>query len=163
MLVVTFGVFVLNFDFYFFCLWWFENFCFVFWQMNFARKFQLGDLLYPFSSVIFRLLWVRCLVGILLFLSVIFQITCCAFFWLCVIYFGNIISQCISFGVFVDFLVFGSAVFISLWVFLCWVYLNFFFNVALHNLTAFLHSSIELWPIVFCSGRDFRYIFFSYV
>ena len=36
------------------------------------------------------------------------------FFWLCVtIYFSNVISSCISFGIFDDFLGFGSAVFIS--------------------------------------------------
>ena len=36
------------------------------------------------------------------------------FFWLCVtIYFGNVISPCISFGVFDDFSGFGSAVFVS--------------------------------------------------
>ena len=35
-------------------------------------------------------------------------------FWRCVtIYFGDVISPCISFGVFDDFLGFGSAVFIS--------------------------------------------------
>ena len=36
------------------------------------------------------------------------------FFWLCVtIYFSNVISPCISFGVFDDFLGFLSAIFIS--------------------------------------------------
>ena len=35
-------------------------------------------------------------------------------FWLCVtIYFGNVISPCTSFGVFDDFLGFGSAIFVS--------------------------------------------------
>ena len=45
------------------------------------------------------------------------------FFWLHVtIYFGNVISPCISFGVFNDFSGFGSAVFISVKIFLCWIY-----------------------------------------
>ena len=65
------------------------------------------------------------------------------FFGLCIIiYFGNIISQCISFGVFDEFSGFGSAVFKSVYIFLCWVYLKNF-NVNLHNLIDFLAFFIE--------------------
>ena len=49
------------------------------------------------------------------------------FFRLCVtINFSNVISPCISFGVFDDFSGFGLAVFMSVKIFSCWVYFNFF-------------------------------------
>ena len=113
-LVVALCVFVFKFDFYFFC------FCFddlKTYSLVFADKFcgkvSARRFAISFSSVIFRL-WVRCFVGVFLFLPVIFRTICHTFFWLCVtIYFGNVISPWISFGVFNDFSGFSFAVFMS--------------------------------------------------
>ena len=116
--------------------------------------------------MIFRLLGLRCFVGVLLF-SQLFSKSSAILFWLCVtINFSNVISPCISFGVFDDFSGFGSAVFISVKIFSCWVYSKFF-KVAQRNLTAFLHSSlahsllyfVEVVLLGICSSAMFNSVF----
>ena len=66
-------------------LWWFEKILLCFLADEFCEKVSVRWFAISFSSEIFRLLWVSCLVGVLLFLPEIFWIINHTFFGFCVI------------------------------------------------------------------------------
>ena len=113
-LVVAFGVFWnLIFTFFCFCFDDLKTFAFVFGGWILRESF--GQMIYYiFLDCNLQIIVSEVFCKSIVILTCYFLNPLPYFFWLCVtIYFGNVTSPCISFGVYDDFLGFGSAVFIS--------------------------------------------------